>query len=313
MKASRMVQLGRQFVLLCLLTVFFCSAATAANDRGFLWQIRSGDATVYVLGSIHFADQSFYPLRAEIEDAFDRSEFLVVELDVTAVTADKYNSLLASKGTYNNGRSIEDELSADTLSALHERLNSLGIKYDSVKQLRPGMMVLTLTSVQLMQLGLDPALGIDLHFINASRATDKQADSQLDRKMVIELESIEQQFDLFLDIRDGDLLLKETLHSMDGAETMMSDIVRYWKSGDEAAMNRLLFEDTLNDYPAFDTIYESLFYERNRQMAEKIATMLEQPGRKGASYFVVVGSGHLIGDRGIVNLLKQKGYSAKRL
>jgi uncharacterized protein YbaP (TraB family) len=164
-----------------------------------------------------------------------------------------------------------------------------------------------------MQLGLAPALGIDLHFINASRTTDKKADSQVDSKQLIELETIEQQLNLFLDISDGDLLLKETLHSMHEAETMMSDIVRYWKSGDEAAMNRLLFEDTLRDYPAFDIIYESLFYERNRQMTEKIAAMLKQPERKGVAYFVVVGSGHLIGDRGIVNLLKQKGYSAKRL
>ena len=93
----------------------------------------------------------------------------------------------------------------------------------------------------------------------------------------------------------------------------MSDIVRYWKSGDEVAMNKLLFEDTLSDYPAFDIIYESLFYERNRQMTEKIAAMLKQPESKGASYFVVVGTGHLIGDMGIVKLLKKKGYSAKRL
>ena len=303
-----MIQRLRHLIFLCLLAVLFCSAAKAADDRGFLWQISSEDATVYVLGSIHFADQSFYPLRAEIEEAFERSDFLVVELDITAVTADKYNSLLASKGSYKNGRSIEDELSAETMSALHGRLVSLGINYENVKQLKPGMMVLTLTSVQLMQLGLDPALGIDLHFINASRAVDRPAEA----KTVIELESIDQQFDLFLDISDGDLLLKETLHSMDEAETMMADIVRFWKSGDEAAMNRLLFEDTLRDYPAFDIIYERLFYERNQQMTEKIAAMLNKPERKGASYFVVVGSGHLIGDRGIVNLLKEKGFKIER-
>ena len=34
---------------------------------------------------------------------------------------------------------------------------------------------------------------------------------------------------------------------------------------------------------------------------------------KQQSYFVVVGSGHLIGDKGIVNVLKEKGYEVKRL
>jgi uncharacterized protein YbaP (TraB family) len=34
---------------------------------------------------------------------------------------------------------------------------------------------------------------------------------------------------------------------------------------------------------------------------------------KQQSYFVVVGSGHLVGEKGIVNLLIEKGYEVKRL
>jgi len=43
-------------------------------------------------------------------------------------------------------------------------------------------------------------------------------------------------------------------------------------------------------------------------MTRKIEAMLKQPG----NYFVVVGSGHLIGDRGIVNALREKGYGVER-
>ena len=90
---------------------------------------------------------------------------------------------------------------------------------------------------------------------------------------------------------------------------MMADMVRYWKTGDKEKMNKMLFEDALNEYPAFSAIYDSLFYERNHQMVSKIDEMLKQQG----SYFVVVGSGHLIGEKGIVNALKEKGYKIKRL
>jgi hypothetical protein len=48
-------------------------------------------------------------------------------------------------------------------------------------------------------------------------------------------------------------------------------------------------------------------------MVSKIEQMLKQDGTAGKSYFVVVGSGHLIGKKGIVNALREKGYKIKRL
>ena len=82
--------------LLPVLYFFFCSYAVAGNDKAFFWQVtsgqpESGQTTVYLMGSIHFADQSFYPLRSEIEQAFDRSDYLAVELDVNALDHDEYN------------------------------------------------------------------------------------------------------------------------------------------------------------------------------------------------------------------------------
>jgi uncharacterized protein YbaP (TraB family) len=51
-----------------------------------------------------------------------------------------------------------------------------------------------------------------------------------------------------------------------------------------------------------------LFYARNNKMTVKIDDMLKQQG----STFVVVGSGHLIGEKGIVIALKEKGYDVER-
>ena len=52
-------------------------------------------------------------------------------------------------------------------------------------------------------------------------------------------------------------------------------------------------------------IYEKLFYERNRNMTDKIIKMLAQKG----TYFVAVGAGHLVGKQGIIELLSHKGYA----
>lgn len=289
--------------LFILLVLFVAGSSYAANDKAFAWQASSGNTTVYLMGSIHFADKSFYPLRTELEEAFLRSNYLVVELDVNKVNADDYNRLLAEKGTYKNGKTIRDVISDETWQQLSRQLEQLNVSYDAVKHYKPGMLVLTLTAMQVMQMGFDPELGIDAYFLSKAGGSKK----------ILELESLQQQIELFINIPDGELLLKESLYSMSDAETMMAEMVQYWKQGDVERMNKLLFEDALNEYPAFDAVYDSLFYQRNQGMAAKIDAMLQQESGQKQYYFVVVGAGHLIGEQGIVHTLKEKGYTVKRL
>jgi uncharacterized protein YbaP (TraB family) len=47
-------------------------------------------------------------------------------------------------------------------------------------------------------------------------------------------------------------------------------------------------------------------------MALKIETMLQKKTLQRNYFFVVVGSGHLIGDRGIVKTLREKGFQVRR-
>ena len=300
-------------LFLFVLSYFVFAQAHAANDRAFIWEVTSArnaseQAVVYLMGSIHFADKSFYPLRPEIEEAYNRSQYLVVELDVNKTDHQAYTRLLSQRGVYKDGTTIEDAISTETWLQLRQRLRRLNIDYENIKSYKPGILVLTLSAAHVMQMGFDAELGVDVHFL--AKASQSQQLEHGQSKQIIELETLEQQLNLFLNIPNGDLLLKESLYSLDEAELLMADMVRYWKQGDEEQMNKLLFEDALNDYPAFSEIYDSLFYDRNKKMAIKIDEMLKQ---KQGSYFVVVGSGHLVGEKGIVNALKKKGYDVKRL
>jgi uncharacterized protein YbaP (TraB family) len=301
----------KHFIYISCLLLCLClqSTVSAAQDKAFFWQVSSGNVSVYLLGSIHAADKSFYPLRQDIEDAYAHSTFLVVELDINQVDSGAYNRILLEKGVYRDGVTIKEAISDETWLQLRQQLRQLNISYDAVKTYKPGILVLTLSAAQVMHLGFDPQLGIDMHFLLKAAQTEKQ---------IVELETLEQQIDLFLDVPDGELLLKESLHSLRGSELLMADMVRFWKQGDEAKMNALLFEQALIEYPVFAEIYDRLFYERNQQMTFKIEQMLKKSDATNkavtkVSYFVVVGSGHLIGDKGIVSELRQKGYEVKRL
>jgi len=290
----------RKICLAIMLFILFITSARAVNDRALFWQVQSENATVYLLGSIHYADESFYPLRREIEQAFNSSAHLVVEINIDDEKAQRYRELVQQKGSYQGEATIRDDISEETYRQLQYRLRRLGMPLEMLHKQKPGIVVLTLTAVQVMKMGFMPELGIDAHFLKKAVHS---------KKNIIELETVDDQMDIFLNITDGDLLLRETLHSLDDAEILMMDMTHCWKRGDEACLEKILFEDAVTRYPSFIRIYDDLFFKRNENMANAIKGFLDGKG----TYFVVIGAGHLVGDKGIPNLLTKAGYEVRRM
>ena len=290
----------RKILSAITLFVLFIASARAANDRALFWQVQSEHAKVYLLGSIHYADESFYPLRREIEQAFYSAGHLVVEINIDDEKAQRYRELIQLKGSYQGEATIRDDISEETYRQLQNRLRRLGMPLEMVHKQKPGMLVLTLTAVQVMKMGFMPELGIDAYFLKGAKSS---------KKNIIELETVDDQMDIFLNITDGDLLLRETLHSLDEADMLMMDMTRCWKRGDEACLEKILFEDAMTRYPSFMRIYDDLFFKRNENMANAIKGFLDGKG----IYFVVIGAGHLVGDKGIPTLLRNAGFDVGRL
>jgi uncharacterized protein YbaP (TraB family) len=287
-------------LLAIALLVLSIAPARAFNDNALFWQLQSDSAKVYLLGSIHYADESFYPLRREIQQAFNSADHLVVEINIDDEKAQRYRELVRLKGSYQGEATVRDEISEETYRQLQNRLRRLGIPLDMVQKQKPGMLVLTLTAAQVMKMGFLPEMGIDAYFLKRAAESNKN---------IIELETVDDQMGIFLNITDGDLLLRETLHSMDEAEMQMMDMSYCWKEGDEACLEKILFEDAIARYPSFASIYDSLFFSRNENMANVIEGFLKGKG----TYFVVIGAGHLVGDKGIPQLLRNAGFDVGRM
>lgn len=271
----------------------------AEQDRGLIWRIQSATATVTLLGSIHYADASFYPLRKEIEQAFNQADKLVVEVNMDAAAIDQARQIIQEKGSYQGSDTLRNHLSTDTYKNLLKLLAQLEIPYSLVEQQKPGVVMMTLASVQLMTLGLSPELGIDAYFLHRAKTQNKT---------ILELETVAQQLDMLINISDGDLLLQETLTSFEQMGDTMDLLAVSWKQGDESRLNTLIFEDMLEQHPAYLGIYEELFFKRNIAMAKKIDEYLKTDG----NYFVVVGAGHLTGNKSVVAILKKMAHKVVR-
>ena len=270
----------------------------AAGEKLPIWTVHSDSAEVVLLGSVHMAYAEIYPLREEIEAAFAAADALVVEVDISGANALEIQQLMLEKGVLPEGESLQQTISGQTWEDLQSYLRSRGLPVEMFARLRPGLVITTLSSMRLAELGLRPEMGIDQHFL----------DLALGNKPVLELESAAQQIELLLDFPDQDLLMAQTLVQLHDIDRYLRPIYAAWRAGDAAQLNRLLLTDERQRHPEFQPLYEKLFDQRNRAMTSKIEGFLAGSGR----YFVVVGAGHLVGEEGIISLLERRGFSAQQ-
>ncbi len=282
------------FVLLSGLSLL----TQAAGEKLFFYQLDGPRGTVYLLGSMHLARPNIYPLREEITRAFESSDALVVEVDISGANQFLVQQMMLERGSYPPGQTIEQDLSASTWAMLQKEIRKYGMPIEAMARLRPGLLVTTLSTMQMMQMGLSPELGIDRHFLMQAQGA----------KQILELETMDQQISLLLDFPDQDLLVRQTLEQMDQMDLLMAELVSAWKQGDEARLEKLVIDDELARNPRYKALHVRMFDDRNRGMVNK----LEQFMRRGGDYFVVVGAGHLVGDMGMVAMLRQRGYHPRQ-
>ncbi len=283
--------------------VFFFLGASAfsepSGDRCFLWEVRQGQSVVYILGSIHIFKNELYPLDSRIEEAFNNSATLVVEADINQASFLTHASVL-EKAIYQEGDSLERHLSAQAYEKINQYYAPLGGDLSLFGQFKPWFVAMQVTVMSYLQLGYDPTSGIDLYFLNKASSGKK----------IEELESIEFQVQMLdaMPDKDQEYFLLSSLKDSDSQEQEMNTYIQAWLTGDIASLENALFEK-LREQPESAGMYEALLFERNRGMVSKIEGYLQNPG----SYFVVVGAGHLAGDKGILQLLQQKGYSVRQM
>jgi len=291
-------------LLLCLgLLLSACAEApkpVAAEQKHFLWSVRSEAGTVYLLGSMHLATKALYPLDAIIEDAFTRSGTLVVEINPTDEQTTQRTALIRQEGLYPEGTTLKTALSKETYALVEARFKRLGVGMERLDPMKPWLVSMVLEVSALQQLGFDPRYGIDLHFLNQAKG----------RKRIAELETVESQVRLFSELSDHDqeLLLLYTLTDLELLAGQIDRLTAAWRRGDVEAFQAVMTQER-SAHPELEPLLRRLFEERNRRMAAQVEDFLKTPD----THFVVVGAGHLAGAGSIVDLLRAKGYRVEQL
>jgi uncharacterized protein YbaP (TraB family) len=301
----------------CRLLLLFCwlaallpgvlAAQTCATpDSTMLWQVHSPalaekGISLHLFGSIHVGKPDFYPLPPPVETLFREADHLVFEVDPSVASDPQVAFRMQMQGLLPAGQTLDTVVTPRTLTDLRIVLDKLGIPIANLMTMKPWMITLLLTNLQVGALGYDATWGLEAYFMrNMTPGTE-----------ILELESLQAQINL-LDGLDQDAFLGYSLREFDSNEDLMMDLVDAWRCGDHEVLGQVLSSaETSADFsPAEEALaerlHEQMFTRRNAQMTARIRSLAADGS---GAYFVVVGAGHLLGDDSILQMLQDAGFS----
>jgi uncharacterized protein YbaP (TraB family) len=244
-----------------------------------------------------------YPLAPEIERAYEDSKKIVFETDVDEASDPALQAKMMTLGLYMNGQTLKENVSKETYKLLEEKAVAAGIPMASFDRFRPWFCALTLSVMEFraltlsvmefQKLGFLPTYGVDTYFFTKAKKAGKE---------IIPLESTEFQLNLFAEMVElqQESFLRQTLEELEVIATMASDMVDAWTAGDLDKMDSIM-KMSFKEHP---DIYDRFVVERNKKWISKIEHLINQDGNA----MVIVGAGHLVGTKNLLDLLRAKGY-----
>lgn len=280
--------------LVIALGVFYQHNTASAQGNSLLWKITGNglSAPSYLYGTMHTRDARVFRLADSVPAAFESCEAFAMEI------------VIDDDSRFN----IMQGLFMDTSYSLNRLLTAA--QYDSVdrycrartgesirnyERLKPVYTAAILS--QSVYSSADSADNNNTYFLDEYF----QHLAMEQEKNVQGLETIAEQLHVFdvLSYADQAMMLMETVRQSGKESNTYNEIVRYYLDNDLVRM--MSFE---NDFSLPDSLYDGLITIRNHRMADRIDTMI-----KKHSTFIAVGAGHLGETEGLVNLLRDKGYS----
>lgn len=267
---------------------------------------------MWLMGTIHIGDQRTAYLPQEIYDALDSSKALAVEFDNEAFDNklkkdEALNKRLDSAYLYTDGSSIVDHVDPLLYAASAKLMKAAGYSTAELAVLKPYFWSSMIEEFY-MELGdypLDSEKGVDNLLM--ARAREKKI-------KILDVESGIDQLEMLGGYSDG--VQQMLLGSAVGTPCAVynnrnQELFELWCKGDEAALIEYLKDDTSDmnkwEKAIYDEYNREMSTKRNAKMLEVAKGYLES----GDVVFYAVGLAHLLAEDGLVNTLREAGYTVE--
>lgn len=273
---------------LLLLLLLFPLDYALANASGLLWKLeKPGIAPSYLYGTIHVDDPRINDLAPAVLDAFAASRNVLLELEMTPELADAAARRMMLP---------PDTLLADRIDpAIHRRtveaMAARGVPEAATTRLRPWAIAVALS--------IPPQEGTPLDLRLHRRASEAG-------KPIVGLETMDEQLDVFdaLSPEEEERYLNDTLDDLANIGEHTEKLLQAYLRQDLAALERLATEFVDKNSAYAKPLMRRLIEDRNHRMTERMLPHVD----KGAA-FIAIGALHLPGEEGVLQLLRQHGWT----
>ena len=291
-----------------------------AGSLGLLWKAEGNGNTLYLLGSIHTDRSNLYPFHKQLRDIITSAELAAFELDFNSQEGiDEFTAMQV----YSDGTTLKDHIDPELYQEVVDTLAPLGMPEEQVAQYKPWTLSNSFTALSMADdTTSENAMALDL-YVNAKASN-----------VGVPVEGVETyafQGKIFDDLSDefqedylamtlamfqgmdaaGDLSEEEKAELEAALKEQYDAVDRWmeqWKTRDVEAFAKDYPKDDIQG-DATNELNAKLFEGRDPNMIAWADRYLKQEGRHTG--IMTVGAGHMVGNTGVVQGLKDLGYAVE--
>ena len=263
----------------------------------------------YIVGTYHLAPATFIDSIPGAKDVLNAVDVVCGEVVMSEMESRENQKKVQQAIMLPDGKSLTDIFTTDEMQRINDYMdNLLGMNLNNpilksqMGKMTPMALSTQLQLVQYMKLTpkFNPLKLIDAHFQNVAKKAGKQ---------VVALETVDFQIETLYKGATIERQKQQLLCMVDNSEyyaLQMKELAAAYFAKDMQMLNEVTEEKIGNSCDSTPEEDEALIYGRNAAWVEKMPAMMEN-----ASTLFVVGAAHLPGDKGVLELLKARGYTVE--
>lgn len=270
------------------------SSTTYKSKSSLLWEI-SGNGLAkssYLFGTFHMMCKDDIVFSKNLLDALHKADAIYLELDLE----NPANTIGAVKlMKMDGGETLGNLLSEGDYNRLKKFFSdSLNISLDIFQNMKP---IFLETFLMQRMLGCKTVSGVEVEIMTLAKK---------DGKKIYGLETLAFQSYIFDNIpyREQAVSLLHSLDSLKANGIQLKKMISVYQSQQLDKIEKLLKDNEFKINDGLDVLLD----KRNMNWQMQLKDILPQK-----SVFVAVGAAHLVGENGLISLLKKKGYHLKAL
>ena len=259
----------------------------AQSKGSLLWKISGNDLkqVSYLFGTIHIIGENDFFMTDEIRQAFGSTQQLALELDMDDP---KMMMSMMAKSMMSDGKSLKDLVSEEDYSQANRFFkDTVGMGLALLNKMKP-MLLASMIYPKMLD---GKTMSYEQEFVKMAKKQDME---------VLGVESLDTQLDMIdkIPLEDQAEMLMQYIRDFTKEKNRAKEMIALYTSQDLEGLYNFTTES-----PEIEEFKSIMLDDRNQNWIPVMENMAKE-----MPTFFAVGAGHLWGEMGVINLLKEAGY-----